>query len=223
MNTGFLLGCVVSLCMFVSDGVAEISDQETVSAWEPRVGDTLHIDVRSNVGYLIHDDGEFLVFPVVTGQKRYVYYIGRYYFAATPVADWTVQSVDIKDDRVTFGKTGRFFRLYQGEESTSYGIHGYDPEDWMFREGDRYRSMGCIIVREEILDIISKTYEINSENLSVSTRSGAVFGESQQVHIDVRPTEEIVGKAFQAVDVVATFLARSYSVAFSTVFSSEAL
>lgn len=138
--------------------------------WIPQEGDVMTVDVSSNTGYFLHPDGSFLSFPVATGQKRNVSYIGLYYYAATPVQQWKVQSMDIKSDRVTFGKAGRFLRLYRDDEQTAYGIHAYNPETWMFRDGDRYRSMGCIVVQETILDIIEATYHLNGNVLLVETK-----------------------------------------------------
>lgn len=160
---------------------ASIEEKPWISSemnnWDPQIGDKFLVDVSINMGYLVHHDGSYFAFPLVTGVRRYVWYIGRYYFAATPIQTWEVQSIDIKWDRVTFGKTGRFLRLYFEGERTPYGIHGYNPEDWMFREGERYRSMGCIIVREEILDIIEKTYHLNGDKLSVETSEGVILSE----------------------------------------------
>lgn len=151
---------------------------EKVQAWEPQKGDRIEVDLSQNRGYLIHPNGERFLFDVATGQKRFIYYIGLYYFAATPVREWKVESVDIKDDRVTFGKTGRFFRLYFNGERTYYGIHGYNPEEWMFREGERYRSYGCIIVKEEVLDIIDATYVLNGGSLQTTTLETVNFFEN---------------------------------------------
>jgi hypothetical protein len=57
-----------------------------------------------------------------------------------------------------------------GEEYTSYGIHEHRYEERMFSEEARYQSMGCIIVKSAILDIIEATYELNGESLDVVTQ-----------------------------------------------------
>lgn len=143
--------------------------------WQPEPGDRLVVDTAANEGYIIHSDGRYLRLDVVTGQKRYVSYIGRYYFAKTPDWDWEAQSLDVKGDRVTFGDTGRFLRLYKdGDERTAYGIHGHRDEDIMFAApaDERFRSMGCIIVTDNDLDLLLETWELNGQVLSVITRNG---------------------------------------------------
>lgn len=131
------------------------------------------VDTKTNEGYLIHADGRFVQFPVATGQRKFVCYIGRCYNATTPEATWQVKSRDIKGDHITFGPSGRFLRLYKhGEDSTAYGIHEYAYEDRMFAEGERYRSMGCIVVKKEMMDIIDATYSINEGILDVITAYG---------------------------------------------------
>lgn len=137
--------------------------------WEPMAGDHLVVDVDNNMGYLIHPDGRRLLFPVATGQQNYVSYIGKRYFAATPKQEWVVKEKSIKGDRITFGKGGRFFRMYADDQRTSYGIHSVSNAKEMMAWDNRYKSMGCTLVTEEILDIIEKTFEINGEELRVKT------------------------------------------------------
>lgn len=150
--------------------------QISAAEWGPRVGDQLLIDTKANLGYLVHDDGLYISFPVITGQRRNVWYIGRYYNAATPTWDWEIQTTHIKGDRVTFGPTGRFLRMYKnGENRTAYGIHGHRDGIQMLLEDDRFRSMGCIIVSEDMLDTIEQAYEMNNEKLSVKTTYGDPF------------------------------------------------
>ncbi|MDO8648324.1 MAG: L,D-transpeptidase [Candidatus Peregrinibacteria bacterium] len=143
-----------------------------IQEWAPRAGDQLVIDTQETVGYLIHPNGTYTAFPVATGQRRTVHYIGRVYNATTPERQWTVQSTHIKGDRTTFGPTGKFLRLYIDGESTPYGIHGHRSSVKMLAEDERFRSMGCIIVSEEILTIIEQTYELNSNTLEVTTTYG---------------------------------------------------
>ena len=144
-----------------------------VEDWQPHAEDRLLVDTQKNVGYLIHPTGEFLQFPVVTGQNKYVYYIGRYYKATTPEGEWTVKSRHIKADRMTFGPSGRFLRLYKdGETYTPYGIHEYGNESEMFLSEGRFGSMGCVIVTEEIMDIIDETYTLTNGTLEVVTKYG---------------------------------------------------
>ena len=128
-------------------------------AWMPWAGDRLWIDTSANMGYLVHSDGSSTAFPVATGQRRLVRYIGLTYFAATPEKSWTVELVDIKGDRVTFGSTGRFLRLFEQDgDRTHYGIHGHRDAAAMLEGDMRYRSMGCIIVSEDVLNILERTF-----------------------------------------------------------------
>jgi len=142
------------------------------ASWGPEIGDRLVVDTQENKGFLIHPDGRYIRFDLITGQKRNVYYIGRYYNAATPNYDWVIKSKHIKGDRITYGSTGRFLRLYKNDEFTHYGIHEHRDEQIMFERNDRFQSMGCIIVRSNMLDIIEETYELNKNNLPVTTRHG---------------------------------------------------
>jgi hypothetical protein len=144
-----------------------VSEQE----WQPALGDRFVVDTRENEGYLLHTDGTFLRFPVATGQKKVVHYRGETYNAATPLGEWIVRQRTTFGDRFTYGKTGRFFRLYAdlGSRSTSYGIHSYAEVDKWFREDERYKTMGCIVVSEGILTIIEETYHANGDQLYVAT------------------------------------------------------
>ncbi|MFH0770970.1 MAG: L,D-transpeptidase [Candidatus Peregrinibacteria bacterium] len=163
-----LLPCVTALSG--SPLVTEIPPDQ----WQPHPGDRMIVDTRDNEGFLIRQNGEYLRFPVVTGRRSSVTYIGRRYNATTPVREWEVASKEIKGDHITFGPTGRFFRLStdNSDERTAYGIHEYGYEEKMFAESVRYLSMGCIIVRSKILDIIERTYDINEGHLAVSTQYG---------------------------------------------------
>lgn len=147
--------------------------EQSIWEWAPQQDDRIVIDIANNMGYIIHPDHQYLSFKVATGQKRVVRYIGRVYFAETPAQNWTVLSQHIQPDRVTFGPRGHFLRLYQGpdESYTKYGIHSHayiqkmlsDP-DW-----DRYKSMGCVLVSEQIMDMLMETFAMSKENLSVLT------------------------------------------------------
>lgn len=101
--------------------------------WQPQAGDIFLVDTKENIGYIVHRDGSYLKFPVITGQKRTVQYIGRTYYAATPNRHWSVESMHIKDDKFTFGPTGRFLRLYRQGERSPYGIHEHAAEEVMLR------------------------------------------------------------------------------------------
>ncbi len=141
--------------------------------WVPQKGDFLLVEVDSHQGYLTREDGsQSYRFPVLTGQNRMVWYLGRYYFAATPLYDFEAKALDIKEDRVTFGNSGRFLRLYKKGEATPYGIHPYKYFEENFKAGKGYVSMGCILVQEGDMDLITKTWEENGESLKVKTVGG---------------------------------------------------
>jgi hypothetical protein len=141
--------------------------------WEIEEGDKILVDTKKNEGYIFHKDGRYLYFPLVTGQNRWVYYIGRSYNAATPNWNWVAKSMHIKGDRLTFGPSGRFLRLYKdGVDHTAYGFHEYGKEDEIFLGLDtRFRSMGCIIVRAPIMDLLVDTFEQNG-SIDVITEYG---------------------------------------------------
>ena len=162
----------------------EVSREE----WHLEEGDRIIVDTLLNEGFLVHHDGRFLRFPIITGQRRRVYYIGRSYNAATPNWEWVARSLDIKGDRVTFGPSGRFLRLFKdGEENTAYGFHEHRDESEMFAgdADERFRSMGCIIVQSAVMDLIVATWMQNGEELAVISQHGIeslqevmmVFGE----------------------------------------------
>lgn len=146
----------------------------TIEEWAPENGDSVIVDTKENMGYLIHPNDAFMAFPVVTGQRRNVWYIGRSYNAATPTWRWKIEQLETKGDRVTFGPEGRFLRLFKdGDGRTAYGFHEHRSEKEMFSEDaeKRFRSMGCIIVRHDIMDILVKTYAANG-SIDVTTQYG---------------------------------------------------
>ncbi len=161
----------VGLSIFLSASFAS-SHQLPIGTWVPQSGDTFVVDTKENIGYLVHENASYLAFPVVTGQRKTVHYLGLTYDAATPDTQWRAESEEYKGDHITFGPTGRFFRLSDDTEATSYGIHGHAYADAMLAKPDRYRSMGCIIVNERMLDIIEKTFNINNGLLDVLTTDG---------------------------------------------------
>jgi len=151
-----------------------VAHEITQENWDMEQGDRVLVDTKENMGYIFHEDGRYITFEVVTGQRRNVSYIGRYYNAATPNQDWAAKSIHIKGDRLTFGPSGRFLRLYKdGEEHTAYGFHEYGQEEEIFTGMDtRFRSMGCIIVRTPIMNLLVSTWEANGEYLPLRTVYG---------------------------------------------------
>ena len=147
-----------------------------IEQWQTMSGDSLLVDTNENIAYLIHLSGDYTPFPVATGQRRVVRYIGRTYDARTPVRSWQVLSEQIKGDRITFGKLGRFLRLSRigadGTEETPYGIHSHASIERMLARQDRYASMGCILVSDEALSRITETFERSGHTLNVRTVDG---------------------------------------------------
>lgn len=167
---GILPYALVSVLTLATLSAASPASMQT-SSWRAERGDSLVIDTERNMGYLMHGDGRYIAFRIVTGQRRYVRYIGISYFAGTPDGDYVIRSRHIKGDRITYGPSGRFLRMYRDDEFTHYGIHEHASEEEMFAEGERYRSMGCIIVKSRILDILDETFNKNGE-IAVTIRSG---------------------------------------------------
>ncbi|MEK7218244.1 MAG: L,D-transpeptidase [Patescibacteria group bacterium] len=149
----FAIGILILFLPFQA-GAKEVPLEQ----WMPWSGDRLMVNTKENIGYLVHVDGTFTSFPVATGQRRTVRYIGMTYFAATPERTWKVESLENKGKSVTFGATGRFLRLTYGKEKTKYGIHGHRDIAVMLGSDDRYRSMGCILVSEEVLNVLERTF-----------------------------------------------------------------
>lgn len=169
-----LIGLVFALC---TPGLALAQGETDPASWTPRPGDRFLVDVKANEGYLVHSDGTFVAFPVATGQRRTVWYIGRTYYAATPERHWTVKEINIKGDHITFGPTGRFLRLFTDDgKSTPYGLHGHASSKEMLSEdgSKRFRSMGCVIVSEQVLSLLERSVNVNDGTLDVTTLSGLV-------------------------------------------------
>lgn len=167
-----ILSAIFGISLLASAPAGGHVDPES---WVPLTGDRVIVDTRDNVGYIVREDGNYTSFPVLTGQRRVVRYIGRTYNAATPTGLWTVESMDIKGRSMTFGETGTFLRLYDEGERTAYGIHGHLTFQKMLAEGDRYRSMGCVLVDEAILKLLVETYILNGNHLDVATVQGVTI------------------------------------------------
>jgi len=138
--------------------------EREVSEWQAGAGDYITLDLSTNTGFLNSVDGlRTASFPIVTGQKNVVRYIGLRYWAETPVREWVMKKKNIKGDRVTFGKTGKFFRLFDDNNFTHYGIHAYRYGDDLLSltDKDRYKSMGCILVSDDVLAVIEGVFEKN--------------------------------------------------------------
>lgn len=165
------VGTVLTDSVFGAVLPPEITET-AVEHWEPTSGDRLVIDTKENIGYLVHLDGGFTSFPVLTGQRRTVRYIGRIYNATTPVRTWEARDIDIKGDKTTFGPRGIFLRLFYKEERTAYGIHSHRSMQEMLGGDTRFRSMGCILVTDDVLDVILRSFALNEDRMVVRTVYG---------------------------------------------------
>ncbi|UPA22101.1 hypothetical protein K8942_03485 [Candidatus Peribacteria bacterium] len=144
-----------------------------VHEWVPQQHDRFIADTEANQGYIVHMNGSYTTFKIGSGQKKTLRYIGKTYNGATPEELWTVKSTTIQRDRGTFGKSGLFLRLYMdGEYETNYGIHATGNIDEILAEDDRYKSMGCVLVSDEVLEILAMTYALNDNTLEVATVKG---------------------------------------------------
>lgn len=141
-----------------------------INTFEPAGGDYLVADIERSVGYLVSPEHhEIMPFVLLSGQKRFRGYFSGEYYEGTPEMDWVVRQLDIKGDRVTFGDTGRFFRMFDGEGRTAYGIHSHKYFQYMSDSDNYFRSLGCLIVSDDVLDVIQKSFELNGEILNVTT------------------------------------------------------
>jgi hypothetical protein len=166
----------------VSGPIPLTTQQIPLEQWQVLEGDRFVADTKENQGYLIHESGNYTTFPIGSGKRQRVQYLGMNYNAATPSRFWVVKSTDIFGDRATFGKTGLFLRLYeQGTTKTFYGIHSVGNIDKLLDGENRYHSMGCVLVSDEVLEIIRQTYELNGFELEVATINGM---ESQMLAIN---------------------------------------
>lgn len=128
----------------------------------PSVGDYFLVDVSNAVGYLINDGSRYYTdFPIMTGSLS----------TPTPYKEWVVLDKNIQRNRVTFSESGEFFRMYiDGKTRTSYGIHGYAYFNDEIEKGRKFLSLGCVLVADDVLDLLEESYILNNNSLRVSTR-----------------------------------------------------
>lgn len=144
-------------------------------AFVPLKGDYMVADTENGVGYLIHSGSKrYTSFPLLSGQKRRICYAGRCYDATTPDRTWYVKEKNIQLNRVMFGKTGEFLRLYFEDGRTLYGIHGHKYFQNMLDKGNIFRSFGCLLVADDVLDLIEGSYLANGNELKVITTTDFV-------------------------------------------------
>lgn len=141
--------------------------------WASEAGDRFIADTEANTGYLVHADGRFTSFRIGSGRRQVVRYAGLRYNATTPERRWLARTFHTQSDRITFGPQGRFLRLYMnGETYTKYGIHTTSNIDWILAQDDRYKSFGCILVGEQVMDILIETWKLGGESLEIITVNG---------------------------------------------------
>jgi|CXWL01.1.fsa_nt_gi hypothetical protein len=141
--------------------------------WVPQQHDRLIADTEANTGYITHENGTYTTFPIGSGQQKVVHYGGKTYNATTPADYWVVKSTTIQTNRIDFGKSGMFLRLYRnGTDRTSYGIHATSNINELLAADDRYKSFGCILVSNEVLEALLQTYTLNKGQLEVATTRG---------------------------------------------------
>lgn len=143
-----------------------------IAEWQTMPGDAFVVDTDANIGYLVHKNGGYTSFVVGSGQRKVVRYGGMTYDATTPTIRWTVKKKDIQNDKITFGKDGIFLRLFDDKGSTKYGIHSTQNIRQILGSTDRYKSMGCVLVSDEMLAIIEDTFVKNGNTLDVLTTYG---------------------------------------------------
>lgn len=148
----------------------------SLSQWEAQPGDFVIVDTAENMIYLVHQDGGYLADVAGSGQRGVVNYgkFGRIN-AETPEGVWRVKSTTIQNDRATFGPTGLFLRLHEGDsgDPSPLGFHDVANNDDLLASVDRYWSMGCILVRADMLDLLTEEYELQRDAgglLVVTTR-----------------------------------------------------
>jgi len=132
--------------------------------FEPSYGDYFMVDIENGIGYLANDfTRRMTVFPVMTGAKR----------TPTPEKEWLVLEKNIQSDRITFSKSGEFFRMYldEGEKRTSYGIHGYAYFAKEIKNGRKFLSLGCVLVSDDVLDVIEESFLADNEKMRISTQA----------------------------------------------------
>ncbi len=182
--------------MVVATAGSPAVDPVPFEEWEPLPGAQFLVDTKETTGYLINLDGTFTTFPVVLGQNRVVHYLGRTYNATTPQKKWVVKEIDKQGDRITFGPNGTFMRLFDnGEEYTSYGIHSHAYIKYFLASDDQFRSMGCILVTDDVLETLVRAYKLNGKTLNVVTVYGVQDTKSiaeTEKEIDPRDIESAI-------------------------------
>ncbi len=182
-------------------GKAAIATEDEKSEWTAQVGDHVMVDTDASIIYLVHTDGTSLALDGLTGQRRNVYYLGLYYFAGTPEAEWQVTSVEKKGRSTTFGE-GRFLRLFKVKgddtERTAYGFHSHRQFQQMLddkheknaydTEGMGHRSYGCILLSEDDLSLVVAALDVNGGSLTIHSGPGLAPPPVEEVSGSIVPS-----------------------------------
>ena len=116
------------------------------------------------MGYLLREDmSKGVYFPIASGDQKNRYFRGDRYYAGTPIQEWRIKSLHYHPKGSTYGKHGKILRLYDKDGKTHYGVHTVNPEKEIFSMTDRYKSWGCVIVKNNTFDIVESVYEANQE------------------------------------------------------------
>ncbi len=156
-----------------------------LSEWWVSSGDQLIIDTQNNVTYIFKKSGPYTMFRVATGRREFVHYAGLYYDASTPNTEWIVKGKETQTDRVTFGKDGTFYRLYEldgkKETATKYGLHSHLWIKTILARSERFESMGCVLLPEDHFWIVDAMLERNGGSFRIKTVDGvkAMFPETE--------------------------------------------
>lgn len=149
--------------LYSFDGFSSDSwDLSRYDKFEPSEGDYFLVDIDDALGYLVNDDKKtYTVFPIMSGGRG----------TPTPRQEWYVKEKNIQSNRIFFGETGEFLRMYSndGNTRTGYGIHNYAYFEEEIEKGTKYLSWGCIMVSAEMEDIIEESYLANGENMYMVT------------------------------------------------------
>ena len=160
----FILAFMFQVLVPVTAAYTLSTQSVDVSQWDSQAGDFLVVDVSENMGYLLREDMTLgTSFPVATGQLKTLHYIGMKYYGATPTKEWHVKSLDYQTPGPIFGPHGKFLRLYDEYGRTHYGIHTVGNEKEIFSLTDRYKSWGCVLVRDSILSTIQDVYTLSGD------------------------------------------------------------
>jgi len=145
------------------------------------VGDYFMVDIDAGFGYIMNDDlGRFTAFPVMTGARG----------TPTPEEHWVILSKHVKGNHFTFGRTGEFLRMYRvkdGEKPkrTAYGIHNYALFDEKVADDTKFLSLGCVLVSEDVLNIVEESWLVNGRAMDIYTKHGVYLSPFVYLHDDL--------------------------------------